>query len=150
MDTVVDRRLVALVDDADGHQQLACADAEAAVDEEIEVGLLELELAFVFAAFDECVLDFELRYEPDAVREAVGEQQHEPAEVDERVRVGRVHELQLHVARQRRDWCRGTVSRLGRLPAGRRGDKTPHKRSRRHNDQSQALLGHGQKSNRPF
>ena len=85
VDAVVDRRFVALVDDADGHEQLARAHAEPAVDEEIEVRLFELQLAFLFAAFDDRVLDFELRDESDPIREAMGEQQDEAPEVDERV-----------------------------------------------------------------
>ena len=127
---------MALVDDADGHEQLARADVEPAVDEEIEVRLFELELAFLFAAFDDRVLDFELGDEADAIGEAVGEQQHEPAEVDERVGVGRVHELQVHVAGQRGERAGGrAIGRcggFGRLGVRAHGTEADQERGRGH------------------
>ncbi len=139
---------MALVDDADGHEQLARADAEPAVDEEIEVRLFELELAFLFAAFDDRVLDFELRDEADAIGEAVGEEQDEAPEVDERVGVGRVHELQVHVARQRGQRSGRAVSRFGGLPASRGRDEARQKRGRGRKGRFQTLPEHVQKSNR--
>ena len=68
LDAVEDRRLVALVDDADRHEQHARADVEAARQQEVEVGLLELELARLFEALDERVLELELADEADARR----------------------------------------------------------------------------------
>ena len=69
LDAVEDRRLVALVDDADRHQQHAGADVEAARQQEVDVGLFELELAGFLEALDERVLELELADEADAVAE---------------------------------------------------------------------------------
>ena len=105
-----------------GHEQLARADVEPAIDEEIEIRLLELQLALVFAAFDDRVLHLELRDEADPIREAMREQEHESAEVDEGVGVRGIDELQVHVARQRRERAGvRTLSRCGRLGFGIRG-----------------------------
>ena len=94
------RRLVALVDDAHRHEQLAGADVEPPVDQEVEVGLFELELAFVFTAFDNRVLELQLRDEPNPVRESMREEQHETAEVERAVRVLGLVELKVHVPGQ--------------------------------------------------
>ena len=51
-------------------------------DQEVEVGLLELELAGLLEAFDEGVLQLEFADEADPVREPVGDQQHEAVEVE--------------------------------------------------------------------
>ena len=107
---------MALVDDADRDEQLAGADVEAPVEQEVEVRLFQLEFALVVAAFDDGVLDLELGDEADAIGEPVGEEQDEAAEVDDRVGVGRVDELEVHVPRQRRDGAAGrAIGRIGRL-----------------------------------
>ncbi len=67
LDAVVDRRLVALVDDADRHQQHAGPDVERARQQEVDIGLLELQLAGLLEALDERVLELELADEADAV-----------------------------------------------------------------------------------
>ena len=82
LDAVVDRRLVPLVDDADGHQHHAGAHVEAARQQEVDVGLLELQLARLFEPLDERVFELELADEPDAIAEAVGDEQHEAMEVE--------------------------------------------------------------------
>ena len=71
-----------LIDDPDRHQQHAGPEVEAARDQEVEIGLLELELAGFLQSFDEGVLQFELADKADAVREPVGDQQHEAVEVE--------------------------------------------------------------------
>ena len=72
LDAVVDRRLVPLVDDADRHQQHAGADVERARQQEVDVGLLELELAGFLEALDEGVLELQLADEADAIGENGG------------------------------------------------------------------------------
>ena len=111
---------MALVDDADRHQQHPGSEVEAARDQEVEIGLFELELAGFLQALDEGVLQFELADEADAVREPVGEQQDEAVEVELGVLVADVVVVEIHVARQggrrRRGWGRGRG--LGVLGAG--------------------------------
>ena len=58
---MVDRRLVPFVDDAHRHEQHAGADIEAPRQQEVDVGLFQFELARLFEAFDERVLELELR-----------------------------------------------------------------------------------------
>ena len=65
LDTVVDRRLVALVEDADRHQQHAGAHVEAAGQQEVDIRLFELELAAFLEPLDEGVLQLELTDEAD-------------------------------------------------------------------------------------
>ena len=50
--------------------------------QEVDVGLFELDLARFFEPFDERVLDLQLADEPKTVGEAVGEQQHEAVEIE--------------------------------------------------------------------
>lgn len=67
---VEDKRLVPLVDDAQGDEHHARADVERTRDQEIEIGLFELELAGLFEPFNEGVLELELTDETDPGREA--------------------------------------------------------------------------------
>ena len=55
------------------------------VEQEVEVGLFELELARFLEPLDERVFELELADEADARREAVVEQQHEAVEVEDGV-----------------------------------------------------------------
>ena len=59
-DPVVDRRLVALVDDADRHQQHPRAHVDAAGDQEIDVGLFQFDLSALLESFDEGMFELEL------------------------------------------------------------------------------------------
>jgi hypothetical protein len=68
---VVDGRFVALVDDADRNQQHACANVELARDQEVDVGLLELELTRLLETFHEGMLQLQLADEAKARGEAV-------------------------------------------------------------------------------
>ena len=58
------------------------ADVERAIEQEIDVGLLELELAGFLEPFDERVLELQLADEPDARRERVRDEQDEAMEVE--------------------------------------------------------------------
>ena len=60
LDAVKRRRLVPLVDDADGHEHHARAEVQGRVDEEVDVRLLELQLAGLFQPFHDRVLELEL------------------------------------------------------------------------------------------
>ena len=85
------------VDDPDRHDDEAGAQVEAAREEAVEVGLLDLDLALRRSTSDR-VLDLELRVEAEALGEVVADEQHEPAQVDDRRAVrGRV-QRQLAVA----------------------------------------------------
>ena len=84
LDAVEHRRLVPFVDDADRHEQHPGAEVEGGVDEEIEIGLLELEFSAFLEALDDRVLDLQLADEAQAIGKAVREQQHEPVEVENR------------------------------------------------------------------
>ena len=101
LDAVVDGRLVAFVDDADGHEHHAGPDVEAARDQEVEIGLFELHLAGLLEALDERVLQFQLAHEPDAGREAVGEEQNEAMKVHARVLALVLVDMEVHVPGQR-------------------------------------------------
>ena len=82
LDAMEHRRLVTLVDDAHRHEQHARAEVERRLQQDVDVGLLELQLAGVFQPLDERVFDLELTDEAQAVREAVAEQQDEAVEVE--------------------------------------------------------------------
>ena len=128
LDAVEDRRFVPLVDDADRHQQHAGPDVEAAREQEVEIGLLELELAGLLESLDEGVLQLELADEADAVGEPVGDEQHEAVEVELGVLVVDVVEVEVHVARQPgrrrrgRAWGRGLRVLGGDFPRDSRED----------------------------
>ena len=89
------------------------------------------------------MLELELRDESHAIRKTVGKQQHEPMEVDDRVLVFPVVEVEVHVTRQRavrHDLGRlvplaGTLARAAARPGGRH--EAPEAHRRRH-------LGHPQ------
>ena len=102
LDAVVDRRLVTLVEDADRHQQHAGAHVEAARQQEVDVGLFELQLAALLEALDERVLELELADEADLRRELVRHEQHEAVEVQPPVRALELVVVEVHVARQAR------------------------------------------------
>ena len=87
LDAVEDRRLVPLVDDAHGHEQHAGAHVEAARQQEVDVGLLQFQLAGFFEPLDEGVLQFQLADEADPVGEAVRDEQDEAVEVQHAVLV---------------------------------------------------------------
>ncbi len=98
---VKDRRLVPLVDDVDRREQHACADVEAPRQEEVEIGLFELELTMFFESLDERVLELELPDEADALRKAVVDQQHEAVKIELRVDLLDIVEMEVHVAGNR-------------------------------------------------
>ena len=68
------------VEDADGHQEKARAAVDLLAEGEIDVGLLEFDLA-VLAVAGDGVLELELGYERDAVGEIVIEVKDEPMEI---------------------------------------------------------------------
>ena len=72
LDAVEDRRLVTLVDDADRHQQHAGAQVERRLDQDVDVGLLELELAGLFEPFDERVFELRARRQSAGGRRSCG------------------------------------------------------------------------------
>ena len=92
-----------LVDDADRHEQHAGAHVEAARQQEVEICLLQLELAGLFQPFDQRMLELELADESNAVAEAMRDQQHEAVEVETAVFEFALVEMEIHVAR---DGCR--------------------------------------------
>ncbi len=100
LDTVVDRRLVALVEDADRHQQHAGAHVEAARQQEVDVGLFQFQFAALFQALDERVLELEFTDEADLRGELVRHEQHEAVEVQPAVRALELVVVEVHVARQ--------------------------------------------------
>ena len=97
-----------------GIEQHARADVERARQQEVDVGLLQLQLARLLEAFDEGVLELELADEADAVGELVRDQQHEAMEVELAVLELRLVVLEVHVAREP-----GGARTLG-LPPSRR------------------------------
>ena len=107
---VVGGRLVPLVDDADRHEQHAGAHVEAARQQEVDICLLQLELARLFQPFDQCMLELELADESNAVAEAMRDQQHEAVEVETAVFEFALVEMEIHVAR---DGCRAFRGRGG-------------------------------------
>ena len=112
LDAVERRRLVPFVDDPDRHQHHARPEVEAAMHHQVDVGLLDRDLAGLFAAFDfdERVLDLDLRPELESVGKAMTDHQDEAVQI----RLGRqvlfLIEVHLHVTGQRR--------RLGRRRSG--------------------------------
>ena len=122
LDAVVHRRLVPLVDDPDGHEHHAGADVEAAREQEVDVGLFQLDLAGLFEACDKRVLEFELADEADALGELVGHEKDEAVEIQPPVFAGGLVVVEVHVAgesgrrggRGRRSWrWIGSLSRGG-------------------------------------
>ena len=111
---------MSLVDDAHGHEQHPRAHVEPARDQKVEIGLLDLELAALLEPLDHGVLDLDLTDEAESRTELVREEQDEPVKVEYAVPKFQLVEMELHVARERRDgrW-RGTLSD-GRLAAHRR------------------------------
>ena len=108
---MIHRRLVPLVDDTDRHQEHAGAEVHGARDEEIDIGLFQLDLARRLEPLDKRVLELQLRHKPDPIGEAVREQQHESMKVERRILVLHVVQVEIHVAGdragQRRLWCLG-------------------------------------------
>ena len=70
--------------------------------QEIDVGLLELQLARVLEPLDQRVFELELADEPDAIAEAMRDQQDEAMEVEAPVFEFELVEVEVHVARDRR------------------------------------------------
>ena len=100
LDAVEDRRFVALVEDADGHQEHAGADVEAARQEEVDVGLFELQLPGFLEPFDERVLQFQFAHEADSRRELMRDEQDEAVKIEAPVRQFGLVVVELHVARE--------------------------------------------------
>src|SRR5204863_9652815 len=94
-------RLMALIDDSDRGQDHAAADVEPRLYEKIDVRLFECDFALLLAAFDQCVLDFELAPELDSIRKTMSEQKHEAM----KIRFARLTfvlvEMRLHIAGDR-------------------------------------------------
>ena len=123
LDAVEHRRLVALVDDADRHEQHPGAEVQRRAHEEIEVRLLELELPAFLEPLDHRVLELELADESQPIGKGVREQEHEPVEVQNGwSAVGRVIEVELHVTGQR-PGSRRRAARIGRRLGGTRDGK---------------------------
>ncbi len=123
LDAVEHRRLVTLVDDADRDEQHPGAEVQRRAHEEIEIRLLELELAALLEAFDDRVLELELADEPQPIGKAVREEQHETVEIqNRRGAIRRLIQVELHVAGQRPGGgCRRRVALEGAWAACRRG-----------------------------
>ena len=68
--------------------------------QEVDVGLFELELAALLEPLDERVLELELADEADPVGELVRDEQHEAVEVERAVRELGLVVVEVHVARQ--------------------------------------------------
>ena len=101
-DTVVDGRLVPLVDDANRHQHHPGAHVERPGQQEVHVCLLQFELALLFQPLDDRMFELELADEPDTVRKGVRHEQDETMEVESSVAELRVVEVKVHVAGKRR------------------------------------------------
>jgi hypothetical protein len=108
LDAVEHGRFVPLVDDANRHEQHAGAEVQGGVNEEVQVRLLQLQLAALFQALDDRVFELELADEAQPLGEAVAEEQHEAMEVERgRGPVGRPVQMEVHVAGDRpRRGCR--------------------------------------------
>ena len=117
LDTVVDRRLVAFVENAHRYQHHARANVETALDQKVDVRLLEFHLAGFFETLDKRVLQFELADKTDALREAVVEEQHKPVKIHARVEPLVLVEMEVHVSGH---GTRGGRTRSGGGRAGRR------------------------------
>ena len=89
---------MSLVDNPDWHQHHPGAHIEGTCQEEVDVGLLQLELAGLLQPFDQRMFQLQFPYETNAIRERVGEQQDEAVEVDPPVFELRLVEVQVHVA----------------------------------------------------
>jgi hypothetical protein len=72
---------VALVDDANRHEQHSRANVERAGQQEVDIRLLEFQLALLFQTLDDSVLELQLADEPDLFREGVCDQQDEAMEI---------------------------------------------------------------------
>ena len=130
---VVDRRLVALVDDADRHQHHARPHVEPPREQEVDVGLFELELAGFLESLDQRVFQLQLADEPDAIAEAVRQQQHEAVEIETAVLELGLVEMEVHVARQRRACARPAEAAAGvwaaaAVAAAQQGQRQAQKR----------------------
>ncbi|MEO5819601.1 MAG: hypothetical protein ABIT71_03790 [Vicinamibacteraceae bacterium] len=119
LDAVVDRRLVAFVEDADRHQQHAGPDVEAPGEQEVDVRLFQLEFAALLEPLDESVLELQLTDEPDARRKLVRHEQDEAMEVEPAVGPLRLVVVEVHVAGQPRRRLMVVVG--GLLALGLRG-----------------------------
>src|SRR5688572_14918935 len=114
------RRLVPFVDDAHRNEHHAGAQVESPVHHEVDVGLFNRDLATLFGAFDEGVLDLHFRPELQSIAEGVADHQHEPMEIGLSGQVLLFVEMDFHVARERRH----TLARSRRRPGLRRGRPT--------------------------
>lgn len=99
LDAVVDGRFVALVDDAKRHQEHARTQVEPARQQEVDVGLFELEFAPVrLKTLDKRVLQFQFADESHAARVLVGDEQDKPVEIEDAVGLGVLGVVDVHVA----------------------------------------------------
>jgi hypothetical protein len=138
LDAVEDGRLVAFVDDADGHQHHARTHVQPPRQQEVDVRLFQFQLARLLQSFDEGVLEFQLADETNAFAELMAEEQDEPMEVDYgRAALGPV-DVHFHVAGERAG-ARAAVG--GLLRPGRAG----RKRRQRRKHQSKHRFTHNQK-----
>ena len=113
LDAVEDGRLVAFVDDAHRDQHHPGPEVDRGLDEKIQIRLFQLELAALFEALDDGVLQLELANETDPIRETVRDQQHEAVEIEHGRGVARLVEMQIHVAGEARLLCAWRFRRAG-------------------------------------
>ena len=104
LDAVKHGWLVALVDDPHRNQEHAGPDVERPREQEIDVGLFQLDFALFFEPFDERVFQFELRNKANPRREAVIHDEDEPMEVEHAGGGLFFVEVKVHVAG---DWSGG-------------------------------------------
>lgn len=95
---IEDRRLMPFTDDPEWNQHHPCAEVETSGHEEVDVGLLELELAALFETLDNGVLQLEFANEPYTARETVVQQHDEPMKVDPAVLPLILVDMEIHVA----------------------------------------------------
>ena len=131
LDAVERWRLVTFVHDADRHQHHAGAQVQTAIDQQINVGLLNRDLAGFFGALDKRVLDLDLGPELDAIGKAVPHHQHEAVEVNGGWQVLHLIEVHLHVAGKRWDAFARGCGRLCLSGCGTTGPQHQQQRSNR-------------------
>ena len=113
LDAVKRRRLMALVDDANGDQQHAGAEVQGRRQQDVEVGLFELQFPRFLEPLHHRMFEFEFAYKPQSRIEVVRDEQYEAMEIQHRWPhriVNRFVEVHLHVAGDRA----GPAARLSR------------------------------------
>ena len=71
---------------------------EFSLQKEVEVCLLQFDLAFLLETLHQCVLEFELAHEAKVGRKAVIDQKDEPMEIEHTVLTFFLVEVEIHVA----------------------------------------------------